>query len=182
MRRIAVIGSSGAGKTTLGRWLGRHLSAPFVDLDDLHWRPAWVVTPADAMRAAVDAVTRANDWVVSGNYSAVRDLIWPRADTLVWLDLPLAAVLWRTTRRAVRQWWTQEAICNGNRQALAALVTGQDSLLGYTVRNHGRRQREWPALLNAPAHMHLAVVRLRSQRDIDRWRTQLQTGNTPVDK
>jgi len=173
VRRIVFIGSSGSGKTTLGRWLGAQLALPFTDLDDVFWRPGWQRAAAEEFRRDVDALTGQPRWAVAGNYSAARDLIWPRADTLVWLDLPLPLVLWRTTRRVFRQSMTGESICNGNRQQLKALVFGTDPLLGYTLRTHAHRRREWPMQLLLPEHRHLDRVRLRSAAEVAAWQRRI---------
>lgn len=178
MQRIVVIGASGSGKTTLGRWLGATLALPFTDLDDLHWRPGWVEAPPQEFRAAVDRVTLAERWVLAGNYAAVRDLTWPRADTLVWLDLPLATVLARASSRALRQWWSREPICNGNRQTLWHLVNGRDSLIGYTLRTYHPRRIEWPALI--AAHSNLSAHRLQSPPAVRDWQRQL-SATSPTD-
>ena len=172
--RIAVIGPSGSGKTSLGRWIEQHLGLPFTDLDDLHWRPGWSEAPLTESRAAVDATTHPPRWVVAGNYAKVRDLIWPRAELIVWLDLPLATVLRRSTARALRQWWTREPICNGNRQTLAHMVIGHDALLLYTLRTFHARRRDWPALLGASARAEVQVQRLCSARAVAAWQRAAQ--------
>ena len=118
--------------------------------------------------------------MVAGNYAAVRDLVWSRADTLLWLDLPLPSVLARATRRALRQWWTGESICNGNRQTLLQMVNGRDSLLRYTLLTFHARRRAWPQLL--AQQTHATVARLPDQRAIDAWKSVVQAGNTPVDR
>ena len=182
MNRVAVVGPSGGGKTALGRWIEVEFGLPFTDLDDVFWRPGWQQAPEPAFRADVDRLTRQPRWVLAGNYSPVRDLVWPRADTLVWLDLPLPVVLWRTTLRVIRQARTQEPVCNGNRQDIRALVFGKDPLLAYTLRTNRRRRRDWPALLAAPEHAHLNVARLRSAAQVAAWQRRIQAGNTPVDR
>jgi Shikimate kinase len=182
MQRIVVFGASGSGKTTLGRWLSGQFDLPFYDLDDVFWRPRWIESPISEFRAGVADITYGQRWVVAGNYSKVRDLLWPRADTLVWLDLPLMQVLWRTTVRASRQSWTGESICNGNRQTLTALVRPPNSLLGYTLRTFHARRRELPTLLRKPEHAHATVVRLRRAAEVAAWQTSVQPGKTPVDK
>jgi len=185
MQRIAIVGPSGSGKTTLGRWCERELGLPFSDLDDLHWRPGWVEAPLEEFRRDVDACTRAPRWVVVGNYMKASDLVWGRADTLVWLDLGLGRVLWRSAARALRDWRTGDPICNGNRQTLAQIANGPDSLLGYTLRTHARRRREWPALLASDNYRHLRAFRLRSPAQVEAWQRAAagtQAGKTPVDK
>ncbi len=181
MQRVVVFGASGSGKTTLGRWLSVQFALPFTDLDDVFWRPGWTEIPPTQFRAAVAALAVGDRWVIAGNYSKARDLLWPRADTLVWLDLPLVQVLWRTAVRATRQAWTGEPICNGNRQTVSALVKPPNSLLGYTLRKHRTRKREWPIALQTE-HAHATVVRLRSAAAVAAWQKQVQPGNTPVDR
>jgi hypothetical protein len=180
VQRLVVIGASGSGKTTLGRWVERHLGLPFTDLDDVFWRPGWQTAPAEMFRADVDRVSAQPRWVLAGNYSSVRDLIWPRADTLVWLDLPLATVMQRATRRALRQWRNREPICNGNRQTLWQMIQWPDGLLPYTLRNFASRRRTWPHDL--AAYPNLAVHRLCNDRQVSAWQRAVQAGNTPVDR
>jgi adenylate kinase family enzyme len=182
MRRICVFGASASGKTTLGRWLGEHLRLPFTDLDDVHWRPGWTESPTEVFRAAIAEITQRPRWVRAGNYAKARDPVWPRADTLVWLDLPLTRVLWRSTRRALREWRTAAPICNGNRQSLAMIVNGRAALLGHTRRTYHARRREWPQALALPEQAQARVVHLRSDAEIARWRAAVQAGNTPLDR
>ncbi len=65
----------------------------------------------------VEAVA-GDDWVVDGNYGAVRDLVWERADTVVWLDLPRRVVMRRVAIRTIRRALTREELWNGNREPL----------------------------------------------------------------
>ena len=94
------MGNSGSGKSTLARVLAQRLSVTYVELDAIHHQPGWRPLPTADFRARVDALTAADRWVVDGNYSAVRDLVWERADTVVWLDPPrrtvMRQVIWRS--------------------------------------------------------------------------------------
>jgi adenylate kinase family enzyme len=176
MRRIVIFGASGSGKSTLGRWLAAQLGTPFTDLDDLQWQPGWIETPAAQFRAAVAQAALSDSWVIAGNYGHARDLLWPRADTLIWLDLPLARVLWRSFVRALQDWHTGRKICNGNRQRLWMIVNGRDSLLGYNLRTYHRRRREWPAALRLPQHAHATVIRLRTPAEVATWMQHVRVG------
>jgi adenylate kinase family enzyme len=169
MQRLVLVGASGSGKTTLGRWVERHLGLPFTDLDDVFWRPGWQKAPVEVFRADVDRLTAQSRWVLAGNYSSARDLIWRRADTLVWLDLPLPLTLWRSTKRVLRQARSGEPICNGNRQTMSALVFGKDPLLWYAIKTVPPRRRQWPRLIAAADHAHLEVHRLTSVGAVERW-------------
>ena len=99
INRVSVIGATGSGKTTFARQLAEKLGCAHIELDALHWEPNWVEAPLEIFRQCVDEATRDARWVVDGNYSAARDLVWGRADTVVWLDFPFRTVLWRLSRR-----------------------------------------------------------------------------------
>src|SRR5919205_2933822 len=100
--KIAVVGTSGSGKTTVARELARRLGVPHVELDALYHGPGWSETPAEEFRRRVAAATDGGGWVVDGNYdSKLGDLVLARADTVVWLDLPLRISLARVTLRTV---------------------------------------------------------------------------------
>lgn len=169
MQRLAMVGASGSGKTTLGRWVEPYLALPFTDLDDVFWRPGWQPAPMEEFRADVERLTARPRWVMAGNYASCRDLVWRRADTLVWLDLPLPLTLWRTSLRVLRQARTREPICNGNRQTIAALLVGKDPLLWYAIKTVPMQRRQWPRLLTAPEHKHLVLHRLTSVGAVKRW-------------
>src|ERR1700691_580490 len=105
MRRISVMGTSGSGKSIIARQLARALDIPHVELDGVFHQAGWQPRPVIEFQDAVRQLTRGDDWVIAANYHAVRDIIWERADTVVWFDLPRAVVMrqiiWRTLRRAV---------------------------------------------------------------------------------
>lgn len=168
-RRIVVLGTTGSGKTTLARRLVDHLGLPLVELDALHWEPNWTPAAPDRFRARADVATAGDGWVVDGNYSAVRTIIWPRAEMLIWLDYPLVVNLWRLLWRSLRRGLTQEELWNGNRESLREQFLSRDSLFLWAVTHHGRRRREYPVQLARPEYAHLAVVRLRSPRATRQW-------------
>ncbi len=170
VRRIAVVGSTCSGKTTLARQLAAGLRCPHVELDALHWEPNWTPAPEETFRARVTQALAGEWWVADGNYSAVRDLIWSQAEMLVWLDYGLPLLLWRVLRRSVRRILTREALWNGNRERWEALsLANRDSLLRWLLRTHQRRRRLYAELLASPEYAHLAVVRLRSPSAVREW-------------
>jgi adenylate kinase family enzyme len=172
-RRIAVVGTTGTGKTTFASRLARRFECPHVELDALHWEPGWKEAPLDVFRERVKEALVGPRWVVDGNYSRVRDIVWTRADTVVWLDYPLPIVLWRLLRRTVRRVVTREELWNGNRERFWSQFLSTDSLFLWALQTYGRRRREYPVLFKEPRHAHLTVIRLRRPREAEACLTAL---------
>src|SRR5690349_15844981 len=84
IERVVVIGTSGCGKTVFAHRLAQALACPHVELDELYWGPKWTPKSGADFRRLVHAAVRGPRWVVDGNYSAVRELVWPRATTVIW--------------------------------------------------------------------------------------------------
>jgi len=166
--RIAVVGTTGSGKTTLARALAHRLGRPHIELDALHWEPDWQEAPLEIFRERVVDALDHPQWVVDGNYSKVRDLVWARADTVVWLDYPLRVILTRLFRRTAHRVVTRKELWNGNREGLRNAVS-RDSIILWALTTYRRRRREYPQLLNRPEHAHLRTIHLRSPREADRW-------------
>jgi adenylate kinase family enzyme len=125
--------------------------------------------PNDVFLDLVDQATSGRHWVIDGNYSRSRAITWPRADTVVWLDYPLPLTLWRLWWRTLRRTLRQEELWNGNRERLTTHLFTRDSLFLWALMTYRRRRREYPVLLSAPENAHLALVRLRSPRQTEKW-------------
>jgi adenylate kinase family enzyme len=167
-----VIGSSsGAGKTTFGRRLADRLGLTFIELDAIHWKPGWTALSAEEFRDEVAAALPADGWVVDGNYGKLGGLVWERADTLVWLDIPLPLAFWRMVTRTLSRIRTGNEIWEGtgNRESIRNTLLSKDSLLVYALRTYGRRKRRWEEHLLTGRWSHLNVHRFRSSAEADRW-------------
>lgn len=166
MRRIVVLGTSGAGKSTLSGALARVVGGPHVELDAFQHGPDWTTPPAEEIRARVAAATEGPAWVVDGNLASVTaDVLWHRADLIVWLDLPLWVVVPRLLRRSAVRVARRTALWNGNRERLDFLV-GRDSVVVWAVRARRRHHAEYPGRL---AKAGVPWVRLRSAAAVTRW-------------
>jgi hypothetical protein len=175
-RRVAVVGVSGSGKTTLARQLARRLGLPHVELDALYWDAGWVPARREVFRERAARALQANSWIVDGNHPEVRDIIWGRADTVVWLDYRLSLVLWRLARRTVGRAFSREVLWNGNRErTLRAQFFSRDSIFLWALRTYGLRRREYPALLRSPDYAHIHAVRLPAPHATRAWLERLPT-------
>jgi adenylate kinase family enzyme len=170
VRRVAVVGNSGSGKTTLGRALAERLAVPFVELDSLFHQPGWRPLAEEQFQARVAELIAGDGWVVDGNYRAVREMIWTRADTVVWFDLPrrtvMRQIVWRTLGRAV----TRRELWNGNREPMAGIfrLDPEQSIIRWAWTRHGVYRSRYALAAEDPALAHLTFVRIGSRRDARR--------------
>lgn len=169
MQRIVVVGTTGTGKTILAQELSKRLGIPHVELDALYWEPHWIEPTVEVFREKVSRAVSGEAWVVDGNYSKVRDLVWPRADTIVWLDLSLPVILRRLARRTLQRLLTQEELWSGNRERLRTALFSRNSLFIWALKTYRRRRRDFSALPSNPEFAHLRIVRLRSPRAVEVW-------------
>lgn len=173
VQRVLVGGISGAGKSTLARVLARRLGVSYVELDALHHGPGWVKRPS--FEADVAALAASNSWVIDSlGYPSVRDLLWERADTLVWLDLErpvvMRRVLWRSFVRATydRQLW------NGNTESFRDWPDPEHPIR-WAWSQHGPRRKLVAERLANPRWAHLDVVHLRTPKQAARWVAGIQS-------
>ncbi len=166
--RIAVIGSTGSGKTTLGKALAEQLALPFIELDALHWDPGWTpltqTDPAEFIRR-VDAATSAAAWVSDGNYKLVRHLVWGRATHLVWLDYGRPVIMAQIIRRTLLRSLRGTELWSGNRERWRNLLNA-DHPVWWAWKHFHRHRREWAEVLGDPAYAHLSVRRVQRPGDL----------------
>jgi adenylate kinase family enzyme len=172
-RRIVFIGNTGAGKSTAAERLAARLGVPHVELDALYWEPDWKPAGIELFRARVAAAIAADAWALSGNYlSRVQDLVWARADTIVWLDIALPILVARVIRRTLRRWYARELLWGTNRESIASLLAVWDpkrSLVSWAIAEHREKRRRFTADMADPRYRHVRFVHLRSAADSDRF-------------
>ena len=152
--------------------MSERLDLAHVELDALNWGPDWTARPHEEFAALVSQVTSGDRWVVCGNYSRTRDTLWPRADTVIWLDYPLPVVLWRLWWRTLRRSASQEELWNGNKERLWEHFFTRKSLFLWALQTYGRRRREYPVLFSQPQNSHIKVIRFRWPGQTERWLSQ----------
>jgi len=182
-RRILILGRTGSGKTTLARELAAAIDAPHIELDSLYFGPAFSTVPLPVLRQRTSAAISGNRWVTDGNKAVVRDLVWPRADTVIWLDYPLMVSLWRLGKRAI---WRTSVIKSEETKGVANAGFIKKLFLGArgvltALRSHRGQRRKYPKLFAEPQNQHLAIVRLRSPRATRRWQSHVLAAKSPAE-
>ncbi len=183
--RVAVVGSSGSGKSAFAARLAQRLAIPHVELDAIAWRPGWVLLsksdPAAFIRLVQDAAA-ADSWVADGNYSLVQPLILARATHLVWLDYGRSVIMPRVLKRSFlralspRELWPG----TGNREDFRRWLR-PDHPIRWTWDNHARVRARYAATFADPARAQLTKHRLARPRDAARLLARLTAGQAAAD-
>jgi len=167
--RIAVVGTSGAGKTTMARAIATALEVPCIELDRLNWNANWQALsqtdPSEFVRRVTEATT-ASAWVSDGHYGLVRDLLWRRATHLIWLDYGRGLIMYRVIRRSIARALDRSELWpgTGNREDWRRWLRPSHPI-GWAWRTWRQRRQRFEELLSRPQYGHLAVLRLRAPRD-----------------
>jgi adenylate kinase family enzyme len=173
--RVVVIGTSCAGKTTFARSLARVLGFPHIELDALHWLPNWTERSADEFRALIAQAISQDCWIIDGNYAVVRDLVWPRATAVIWLNYSFSLVLWHALTRTARRAWTQEELFAGNRESLRMAIFSRDSILWWVLTTFHQRRKRYRALFDTPPSPQLQYVEFLKPSEAEHFLARLKT-------
>jgi adenylate kinase family enzyme len=101
MKRVLVIGSSGAGKSTFARRLQQATGLKLIHLDRVFWKPDWVEPSKSEWRKTVEEIVKEDEWIMDGNYSGTLEVRLPHADTVIFLDFPRTICIYRILKRVV---------------------------------------------------------------------------------
>lgn len=171
------MGTSGSGKTTVAHRLAETLDVPRLELDSVMHQPGWEPLPADIFRERVAEFASGDAWVIDGNYTGVgtMETVWPRADTIVWLDLPKSVVMSQVTRRTLRRLATREELWNGNRESWTNMIDPrpEKNIVVWAWTTHRRVRERYETALSEGVWAHAGVHRLRSRIEIDAFLNDL---------
>jgi adenylate kinase family enzyme len=163
--RIAVVGTTGSGKTTVARQLAAHHGVPHIELDALHWGPGWTEPSPEDFRARVESALAVPGWVVDGSYyGKLGDLVLERADLVVWLDPPLGTILRRLWTRTLDRIRKGDELWGGNRETWRGAFLSRNSLFVWALKTHRGRRRRYAERL-----ARYDMVRIRSAREARAW-------------
>lgn len=173
MRRISVIGCSGSGKTTVARSLAASLGSRHLELDAVFHQPGWRPIDDEGFRRKVAEYARARHWVIDGNYVShgVAEVVWPLADTVVWLDPPRRTVMRRVVGRTVRRVVTREELWNGNREPWSNLwsLRPEHNIIMWSWTRFEHYRERYERCLTDGTWDHLTVHRLGSPAQVARF-------------
>jgi len=163
--RIVVVGTSCSGKTTLARKIAERLNIAHIEMDALYWDSNWTERPKYEFIELVENVVMQKSWVMDGNYSIVRDIVWGRANILIWLNYPFLTIIYQALMRTITRAITKEELFSGNRESFIMSFFSKESILLWVLKSYPRRKREYPKLFKSSKYSHLRIIELccRSQ-------------------
>ena len=176
MRRILVIGSGGAGKSTFAGRLGERLGLAVIHLDSHYWRPGWVEPPKGEWLEMVEGLLGRESWVMDGNYSGTLGHRLKACDTVIFLDLPRTVCLWRVLKRLLLHWRRRRPDV-----AEGCLETFSLEFLSW-VWNYPERSR--PKVLRVLVE-HAGgkkIVRLRSRAEVEKFLARVGAGESSTNQ
>ncbi|RDU35527.1 DNA topology modulation protein [Neobacillus piezotolerans] len=102
MKRIAIIGSGGAGKSTFARKLGKKLGKKVYHLDALFWKPGWVPMDRNDFLHLQNGIMEGDEWIIDGNFGGTMDARLEKADTVIFLHYSTIRCLYRVVKRRIQ--------------------------------------------------------------------------------
>ena len=171
MERIVVVGTSGSGKTTVARELAEILDIPHLEMDAVAHRDGWDSTPKEVFVHELHDFTNATEWVVDGNYSSrdTPEVVWPRADTFVWLDLPRSTVMRRVVGRTLKRVVTREKLWGEVVEPWTNLYSRDpyQNIMLWAWKTYDHNREKYEQTMTDGSWAHAEVHRLRSKSDVN---------------
>ena len=174
-QRIAVVGVTGSGKTTLAQDLSKILSIPHIELDSIFWQENWVPLPVEEFRKIISQKVEGNTWIIDGNYGKVRDIIWQKADTIIWLDYGFWRIFYQLFQRTLQRVFLKEKLWNDNREHFRSQFLSTDSLFIWAIKTYPKRKKLYPELFGKFEFAHLNIIRLNSPQETRKWVSELDS-------
>jgi len=177
MNRVVVVGSSGSGKTTVAREIAARLDVPFLELDAVRHADGWDSTPDPEFQRIIGRFATQDQWVIDGNYTShgARDLVWPRADTIVWSDTSRPVVMRSVIARTLRRVVTREKLWNGVTEPFTNLYSPDpyENIIVWAWTRFDHVRDSYEAATTDGSWDHASVFRLRTRREVRDFLSEL---------
>jgi len=168
--KIAVVGTTGSGKTTFARKLSELLNITHIELDNLFWKAGWEESSNEEFRERIIEATGRTQWIIDGNYAKSQDLTVKRADTVIWLDCSKALSLYRVLKRSLSRIYTKYPLWQGNKETFFRLFSPKVSILYFAYRSYIKKKNRYNKLFAGESN--ISLVRIRNKRDEkDFWKS-----------
>lgn len=173
MKRVMIVGGPGSGKSTLATRLGEVTGLPVYHMDQIHWCSGWVERAREEKSRMTHEVHMKDEWIFEGGHSATYAERVARADTFIWLDVPVWLRIFRVLKRsAMHHGQTRPDLAEGCPEQFNWQTV---EFLSFIWRTRHTARAKLVAIYEAP-HEHLNVVRLKTKTELNAFLQAIQNG------
>jgi len=167
--RIAVIGTSCSGKSTLARNLGKKLNIHYIEQDRLFWQPGWIQTDKEEFRKKLLLELKRDSWTICGNHSTCREEVFSRATHVIWLNYSFPVIFYRALKRTVKRVFLREECCNGNHEGFRHAFLSTNSILWWVCKTYRLRKKQYCSLRDRTDFKDKTFFEFQSPREAEAW-------------
>jgi len=167
MHRILIVGTSGAGKTTLATRIAARLALPLHTSDPFYWEPGWQPASNECIDHRLNDVMRSSEWVLDGNFERRWQEVWNQADCVVWLDYSLIRILWQVTTRNIGWTLCRKKVWPGDCMSIGRAYSG----IRHAFQSHAAKRRRYSEYIRRLDST--MVYRFAIPRETDQWVAKL---------
>jgi len=167
-KRTIIFGSTGVGKTTMVKRIAEEFDLPVIDIDSLRREAGRSNSPEEIFVRLTTESIKGDTWIIDGSYASVQDIVWSRAEAIVWLDFSFWVFLSRLIKRSLYRIFV--------RKKSEKPIKGRTQPAGERAGNYlraiftGKKRRQmYFATLYGPKNVHLHIIRLASPEEVERW-------------
>ncbi|NAW88537.1 shikimate kinase [Photobacterium halotolerans] len=166
MKRINIVGTSGSGKTTVGRMLAAKLGFPYLEMDAMFWKPNWQQSTDEEFFLKLEHALSQETWVLDGNYNRTAPIKWASVDTVIWVDYSFARTLYQAVKRAFIRSVSKQELWNkaGNVETFSKSFFSKDSVILWTLKTYKSNRVRYTEMFNDPKYSHIKLVRVTSPK------------------
>ena len=166
-----VIGATGSGKSTLARRLSNKLGLKHIELDKLLFDKELERVSDTTFRKRVVSLSKKESWVCDGIFYNIADLLWPKADLILWVGAPLITIYRRVLLRSIYRIITRKTKPGGQRETFRTAF-GKDGIVRVVPHIYSNVQREYPKLISE-LNLENKVIKMKSKKDINNFLEKL---------
>ena len=167
--KFVIIGTSGSGKTYLAKNLSLALNFKHIELDLYNHGSNWEQAEPEVFRERVIKVTKDFDsWIIDCNYQIICDLIWPKADLIIWLDYPFYIVFTRLLKRTIKRFITKEVLWNGNTENFFNQLFTKKSILFWCIKTHWKNRKKFETILIDSNEYNNKFIRIKKPVEVEK--------------
>jgi adenylate kinase family enzyme len=173
--KIAVIGTSGSGKSTFAKDAASILRVSYIEQDKLFWLPNWTPRSKDDFKSLLEPKIAEKSWTICGNHSAFQKEILRSATHIVWLDYKIHIIYFRAIKRTLRRVFLKEECCNGNIETFRHAFMSKDSILWWIFKTYRKRKEDYNKMFENKPDTGTVHIRFKNPVEANEWLMSLKS-------